>query len=503
MNKKKNRNFYGWLAAAALVFTASCSNDSDFTKGGALTDESGETAFITFTVIPDVKNYGSRADAADELINISHAQFIDKFIYAVYLLDKDSQTYKIVEKFGSDDNPFNEDSIPAGQNILKLTRDEINAKTITVKGVERGKTYRIVCWAQSSQSKAYNTADLSKIAVSYENAVNNDEFRDAFTASEEIYVQNEGNDRKIILKRPFAQINVGTTGYDYEGVAALKPAPVSYTKSKVTLKGAATCFDAVKSKAVVNTEYPLTENITFAMSTIPAFINLEEEELSTLGFRAYDTAKRYIEKIEDNDTVWTAAYDADKEHFLHVNFQKATDGYMSWDQYLGHKRNDDGFSPDSIIFANRDLKYLSMCYVLVPEATDLRNQAVSYGSVLDYFKCELEGIDPETKEPIEDIFNFELYNVPVQRNWRTNITSRSLFLVYSTFYLTIVPDYCGDYNNMRGSTEDDWQNVTFDTSDEYNWKLEEGSTGNPNGDFRDPGNDYHGADDTTSGDPRD
>ena len=56
MNKKKNRNLYGWLAAAALVFMASCSNDSDFTKGGALTDESGETASITFTVIPDVKN---------------------------------------------------------------------------------------------------------------------------------------------------------------------------------------------------------------------------------------------------------------------------------------------------------------------------------------------------------------------------------------------------------------------------------------------------------------
>lgn len=70
-------------------------------------------------------------------------------------------------------------------------------------------SYKIIFWAQNPQCDAYNTTDLSAIKVDYTGNAN-DDARDAFVAVEEIYVTGTFN-RKVTLRRPFAQINLGAT----------------------------------------------------------------------------------------------------------------------------------------------------------------------------------------------------------------------------------------------------------------------------------------------------
>lgn len=74
-------------------------------------------------------------------------------------------------------------------------------------------TYKFIFWAQNPSCSAYNTADLTRIVVSYEGNAN-DEARDAFYAVKEIFVEGSFS-TEVVLRRPFAQINFGSA--DIEG----------------------------------------------------------------------------------------------------------------------------------------------------------------------------------------------------------------------------------------------------------------------------------------------
>ena len=87
--------------------------------------------------------------------------------------------------------------------------------TTTVKvSLVKDKAYDIICWAQSygmgeGSPYTWNETDKS-ISVNYAGMTNYDEARDAFFGRKTGFISGVTADHEIVLKRPFAQINLGT-----------------------------------------------------------------------------------------------------------------------------------------------------------------------------------------------------------------------------------------------------------------------------------------------------
>ena len=197
----------------------------------------------------------------------------------------------------------------------------------------KGQTYTVVFWAQNSACDAYNVAaeaDGLKVAVDYK-GVNNDETRDAFFASETFTVEGDVN-VDVVLKRPFAQINLGVSMDDWNAAVA---SGLNVTESKVVIKNAATS------------------------------INLLDGSVAGEAVVTYDFAG-----------VPTEATKADNVKTLVVNEQ--------------------------------NYKWLSMSYILTDEAKTTLDS--------DGLRFTLNTADGGTI-----VLDEGLHNVPVQRNWRTNV----------------------------------------------------------------------------------
>lgn len=89
--------------------------------------------------------------------------------------------------------------------------------TVTVSLV-RGKAYQFVCWAQNKAATCFDFSDMKAIEVEYADAVAQDNnYRDAFYAHA-VTSDSNGNPVKVTngfnqtikLRRPFAQVNVGS-----------------------------------------------------------------------------------------------------------------------------------------------------------------------------------------------------------------------------------------------------------------------------------------------------
>lgn len=80
----------------------------------------------------------------------------------------------------------------------------------------KGTTYRAVFWAQSDQCDAYTLSDDLVLSVDY-NGLANDELRDAFYGVSSTFTLSDAV-AEAVLKRPFAQLNVGTFPFDWEFV---------------------------------------------------------------------------------------------------------------------------------------------------------------------------------------------------------------------------------------------------------------------------------------------
>src|SRR5690554_6773142 len=96
-----------------------------------------------------------------------------------------------------------------------------------------------------------------KVTVDYEtnNTSNNDETRDAFFKTVE-FTATGSTAIDVVLKRPFAQINVGVTQEDWDAAVA---SGVKITESKVVIKNAATSINlldgTVSGKQVVKYDF--------------------------------------------------------------------------------------------------------------------------------------------------------------------------------------------------------------------------------------------------------
>lgn len=437
-----NKKISVWLAAVGVLFATSCTNDD---MPAPDQNVSGEEVTVSFFVSPQEKVKTRSGEvhypATGEFPQISDGTKAHLLIYAVYDNDK-----KLLDQYGHATIITNEDAV-----IDEATQEKLDKITIgkgqTAMYVEefptpeikirlmRNQTYHIAFWAQNIDCDAYDTQDLQAVKVSYADAQNNDELRDVFCHTESFTVTGD-DARSILLIRPLAQINVGTAGYDYEcavsGVNAMK-----YLYSKISINGVSQYLDVVDNKVLNGDDLSkrgisgeATTEISFGWGRIPAYVNyadMEDEALKGILHQA---------QFPDNKN----DYKTYKEQFLRVKLYTEAGylPYVSWDD-VKKDESEKMPSPDTEIF-----KYLSMCYVLVPaHEVDTSGSADAYGTTVDNITVSL-ATSEEGDNQIVAIDN--LCNVPVQRNWRTNIVGKKLLTIPYQAVIDIIPEYFGEHN---------------------------------------------------------
>lgn len=211
-----------------------------------------------------------------------------------------------------------------------------------------GKEYDFVFWADAPGDNVYKfNSENQTVTVNYTNAENNTDNLDAFFGQKKALKVSGNMSISQELRRPFAQINIGTDDFDAAAAAG-------YTVSK-----------------------------------------------STIGVATYKTLNLLSEEVSDPVTATFVKKPIPTE--------------------------DSKFSVNS-----KDYKYLSMSYVLVPKDKETVDIAFDY-----------------------TLTNRTFTNVPVQRNYRTNIYG-SLLTNTADFNVVIAPGFNDpDYNVITASTQDE------------------------------------------------
>lgn len=212
------------FAMAGTLLATSCSND----ELDAV--QSGNEVQVTFSL-------GVEGGIGVKTRAISDGTGADKLIYAV---------------FDEDGNRIS--------SITKVERTNVTFPTTETLTLAKGQTYKVAFWAQDADCSTYTLDDKMNVTVDYANAANNDETRDAFFKTETFTVTGTAS-IDVVLKRPFAQINVGVTKEDWKAAVA---SGITIDQSKVVVKNAATSLNLVTG-AVSN-----PTDVTYNLATIPA-----------------------------------------------------------------------------------------------------------------------------------------------------------------------------------------------------------------------------------------
>lgn len=161
----------------------------------------------------------------------------------------------------------------AGNTIdgLGVQSTNLGGKTAKVSfQLVKDQTYNFVFWAQTTETGYYTideTEGLKKITADYTTHKDaNDENRDAFFATESFKVTGPVT-KTVTLKRPFAQINIGTKDQLKAGDATAPAIDFTNAKSSVTVKGVPTVFSPLATTPETMLTVPAT--VTFASAAIP------------------------------------------------------------------------------------------------------------------------------------------------------------------------------------------------------------------------------------------
>ena len=245
--------FLGMLAIVAMIAT-SCQQEVD------LGVNAGETATVSFNVGTPTRAYSDGTTAT-------------VLQYAVY----DAAGNELTD--------------------LTVTDGEIHGSTTVNLQLVTGNTYAVIFWAAAEDAPYSVDFANQTMTVNYNGAVSNDENRDAFYKYHEFTVTGAQTET-IELKRPFAQLNIGTNDY-----AAAASAGYTPETSWVVVKNIYNTLD-LNSGAVSN---PV--EVTFAENAIPT------TETFPVGGHEY-LAMNYLlvgtqqENIEVEFTYANAANDA-------------------------------------------------------------------------------------------------------------------------------------------------------------------------------------------------
>ena len=175
--------FFGMLAIVAMIAT-SCQQEVD------LGVNVGETATVSFNVGTPTRAYSDGTTATE-------------LEWAVY----DANGVLLSEIGGT---------------------KTINLSTTVELQLVTGNQYTVLFWAEAANAPYEFVAADKTVTVDYTNAVSSDEVRDAFYACHPITV-NGAQTETVELKRPFAQLNIGTNDY-------LAAANAGYTVTEAKVK---------------------------------------------------------------------------------------------------------------------------------------------------------------------------------------------------------------------------------------------------------------------------
>ena len=293
----------------------------------------------------------------------------------------------------------------SNQEIAAIRQVKANAFDASLQAtvdfqLVKGQTYNFAFWAQNPSATAdavvFDPA-TGKVTVDYTKIKANDETLDAFTAHVNDLKVTGPVAQSVTLKRPWAQINYGTTPADLK---AARLASIDIKQSKVVVDNVYQTLNLLDG-TVSN---PTTADITLAAANIPTAQNTFSVEI-------------------DNATpATTATYGK-----LHVD-------------------NNDGDD------TNDDYVYLGLNYLLVGGEADTQSLV----------KADLELFDANGS-----VNAIAFSNVPVQRNYRTNIVG-NLLTSQVEFNIQIDANYEGDYNPVfsevkTGITKDGIGNYVVST----------------------------------------
>ena len=148
----------------------------------------------------------------------------------------------------------------AGEELTDLTVTDatINGSTTVNLQLTTGNTYSVIFWAAAPNAPyTVDFANKTMSVVDYTTAVSNDENRDAFYKYHTFTVKGAQTET-IELRRPFAQLNIGTADY-----AASTSAGYTPTKSAVTVKNVCSTLNLADGTVGGSAE------VTFGSATIP------------------------------------------------------------------------------------------------------------------------------------------------------------------------------------------------------------------------------------------
>ena len=409
---------------AALFLAASCQRDP---LDGAFDDS--KYAVVSFSIAPEARMQTRADDAQKQTSHISDGSQVDMLIYAVY-----DENGKLLEEFGEgvkDTDKFKDITPGPGQTIVAFDKSPLEVELM----VEREKKYKVAFWAQSSKCEAYQTEDLTRVTVLYEEldadekstTPNNDELRDAFCRVTTIELQkNPTQNQYVYLYRPLAQINVGTTGYDYKTV--INTPDSRYLYSRIQLRTAARYLNVVEDKIDIVNHTEDRAAVDYTYARIPAYLN-------------YGSGRSLPEDLSEPQ---------EDEEFLRVDLDGTGD-------YLPYTPDEpEGLSSGS--FGTETFKYLSMCYVLVPSGTDDNKADIEKEPSDSLYTETTLDVDVYIATDIKGSNEHQivsLANVPAKRNHRTNIVG-NIMTEKLGIAVTVDPIYSGEHNGQYAYPKVDW-----------------------------------------------
>lgn len=279
------------------------------------------------------------------------------------------------------------------KNQTELTFNQTDANgnpMTTVKTtLVRGKEYTFVCWAQNKEAVCYDFTSLKEIGVDYSTYnVAQNEKRDAFYAAVQSGKVTDDFSMSIELRRPFAQINVGTDDIQAAHSAGLQ---VNNLYATMTVANVATKLHTfVGEKAEDNDGDGKVEGNTNVTFTLAPSISKPT--------------------LDDATKVWSP-----NEEWLTVNHEDYKDQNFGW---------------------------LAMNYILVNDG-DIQGVGSVDGTepvntTVSFTVYEGEGLE---------LCSYDVPNVTVQRNYRTHILG-SVLTAEGTLNVIIEPAFINDEDHV-------------------------------------------------------
>lgn len=242
---------YCAAALATLLFAGSCQREN--------LEPAQESAAVTFTV---------EAPAALQTRAIADGLNVNELVYEVWLTETLGDLTQNAQRLYQAKTDM---AVENGVNKATLTLDLVNDQKFTV-----------LFWAQVKEAAAYTTAKLTEVTYAKNEYNSNDESLAAFYAvayvNDSKHVEKDGTtaaDSKVSLRRPFAQLNLGTLNTSTAYTVALE-------KSMVTVENVNTVFNVATSEAT----QPVAK--TFKMAAVPT------ESLSVNGTTYEYVAMNYM-----------------------------------------------------------------------------------------------------------------------------------------------------------------------------------------------------------------